>query len=159
MLAARLTRTVAALGGVGLAYLLYAMIAVPLIEPSVTIVPAGPTYAAEPRNRTFQKLFPEGSWELDRPKILETEQGTLLFDDYQPLDDGRRMRLNRCTFIRFLTSKRPEGAAEPAGRETDRGRPVIMRATEGAVLDFDSPLDVAKASSGNSLAGSSPVKW
>lgn len=157
MLAARLIRTVAALGSVGFAYLLYALIAVPLIEPSVRLAPAGPSYAAEPRTRSFEKLFPAGSWELDRPKILETEQGTLLFDDYRPLDGGRRIRLNRCTFIRFLASKPLDATASPPARDAQRGRPVIMRATDGAILDFDSPLDVASGEfgklSGGQLAG------
>ena len=87
---------------VAIAYTAYALVAVPLIEPSVALAPPRPKPVVPERLKPFEHLFPTGAWELDRPKILETEQGTLLFDDYRPSKDGRTMRLNRCTLIRYL---------------------------------------------------------
>lgn len=148
----RVKRTVIAAGSVVLSYLAYAMVAVPLIEPSVKIVesslPSNPT----PEKPRFESLFPPGSWELSRPKILETEQGTLLFDDYQPLDNHRKMRLKRCTFIRYVARKENAVASDKL-RLTAEGRPIIMRAAAGAVLDFDSVLDLGRGQFGKLIGG------
>jgi lipopolysaccharide export system protein LptA len=148
----RVKRTVIAAGSVVLSYLAYAMVAVPLIEPSIKIVesslPSNPT----PERPRFEDLFPPGSWELSRPKILETEQGTLLFDDYQPLDNHRKMRLKRCTFIRYIARKESAAASDKL-RLTNEGRPIIMRAAAGAVLDFDSMLDLGRGQFGKLIGG------
>ena len=148
----RIKRTALSLVIVVLAYAAYALVAVPLIEPSVVLATSrGPSLPVPPRTQSFAGLFPPGSWELDRPKILETEQGTLLFDDYEPLADRRKMRLNRCTFIRFLqTGKRgPATGDKPPGK----GRPVILKAMSGAVLEFNRPLDVARGEFGDLEGG------
>ncbi len=72
------------------AYGAYAALAVPLLEPTIELSDnrpgrLGPTHP--PRERGFEKLFPEDSWELGQPKVLETDRGTLIFDDYERLPD------------------------------------------------------------------------
>jgi lipopolysaccharide export system protein LptA len=149
----RIQRTLYSLISVAIAYAGYALVAVPLIEPSLTFTaPSLPPVAAS-HSRSFERLFPPGSWELERPKVLETEQGTLLFDDYQPLDDQTKMRLTRCTFVRYLESSRPASPKGSAGKPSDKGRPIILRAAAGAILDFDAPLDVAQGEFGKLISG------
>lgn len=145
-----LLRTVGSFVAVVAAYWVYALVAVPLIEPTVRArersqvtqnATANQEDAAEQLAR--QQLFPPGSWELEGPKVLETERGKLLFQDYKPLDDGRRMEVTPCTLI-----------SQTAGREAADGkpasppRPIVMRAPQGAVLIFDRPIDLARADFG-----------
>ena len=114
------------------AFLIYTIAAVPFIE-SGTVRSVRPRLGglAIWKSRSHEAYFAAGSWELERPKMLETDQGTLLFDEYQQSEDGSRMRLNRCTFI----YDDPSSAA--AGQ-----RPLILRAYDGATLFFDPPLQI-----------------
>ena len=129
-------------------YWAYALVAVPLIEP-----PADPhrsdsgsaTGPGQWSQGTFQRwreelegLFPPGSWELENPKILESDQVKLLLQDYRIIGDGRKVKIFPCTVI-FT----PDGATAPA--EQRKRRAVILEAPQGALLQFDQPFDPARA--------------
>ncbi|MHB1034954.1 MAG: hypothetical protein ACYC35_19020 [Pirellulales bacterium] len=133
-------------------YWIYAMAAVPLIEP-----PADPRKASNLSERDVEAArnvnrrhreeysfwFPAGSWELDNPKILETERGKLLFRDYRNLGDGK-VELRPCTML-FLSSE--------AQTDEQKRRAVILQAPQGAVLQFDEAFDLRRAKIGKLKAG------
>lgn len=130
------------------AYLAYALLAAPRLEPPAVRL-AGelvetPVPSPQAIRPEFAALFPPGSWELDNPKIIETEQATLLLKDYLPTPDGK-LNINPCTLI-----VRQEATAGKTPR------PIVIRAPEGAVLQFDRPIDLARAEFGRVLGGRLP---
>jgi len=122
----------------------YRLVVVPLVEPRLPDLAASaalsPEAAAAIRARADQRLtalsdvFPEGAWERDSPIMLESRQMRLLFKDYHSLPDGR-VNLVPCTLVVLPDRNRSAAAAAS-------GRTIVMRAPQGAVLEFDEPLDL-----------------
>jgi len=122
----------------------YRLLVVPLVEPRLPELAAStalsPEAAAAIRARTDQRLaaladvFPDGAWERDSPIMLESRQMRLLFKDYHSLPDGR-VNLVPCTLV--VLPDRNRSATAPTA-----GRTIVMRAPQGAVLEFDEPLDL-----------------
>lgn len=132
----------------------YAYVVAPQFEPPPLVrqevdVPEIPEIhqSTAIRDSELAKLFEPGSWELNKPKVIETEQCTLLIQDYKTLSDGR-MELKPCTLVFRSTST----AADASGK-TAPPRRLILRVPEGAVLQFDRPLDLAAARFGKLLGG------
>jgi lipopolysaccharide export system protein LptA len=147
-----LLRYVASLAVLLAAYGVYALAAVPFIEPAVTfresesagLITQDIAAAAMERQREQLKaLFSPGDWELASPKVLATEQGKLLFRDYKPRSDGR-IELTPCTLVFFAGGSK-------SGDKT-AGRPIVMRAPL-AELEFDGPLHLGQADIGRLLGG------
>jgi len=69
----------------------------------------------------------------------------LLFKDYQSLPDGR-VNLVPCTLV--VLSDRNRAADGPPGRT------IVMRAPQGAVLEFDEPLDLRQGRLARLIGGS-----
>ena len=122
------------------AYWLYWLIAVPLIEPGIdprTVSSATDDQihqareATSARKQALAAYFPPGSWELDNPAIWETDTTMLLFKTPRPLPDGQ-LELRHCTMLFFPRTREPVDSAKV--------RPIVMRATEGATLRFDEPI-------------------
>ncbi len=136
-------------------YWAYALIAVPLIEPSAEPNRVeqltdqqrqGAIREANHRLEALRPLFRPGvDWELDSPKILESDQVKLLLRNYSNLGSGR-VELDCCT----LVYTPPEPAADPAERIR---RSVVLQAPEGAVLEFDEDLDLRRGKVGRLLSG------
>ena len=133
----------------------YRLAVVPLVEPRIRDLAAGiemtPEEAAAIRARADRRLaalgdiFPAGAWERDDPIVLESRQMRLLFKDYQSLPDGR-VNLVPCTLVVLPDRGRsPDGSA---------GRTIVMRAPQGAVLEFDEPLDLRQGRLARLVAGS-----
>ena len=137
------------------AYWAYALVAVPLIEPS-----AGREHSGQPSEEELKKgarvakerwrkelegLFPPGT-DLDDLKILEFDQVKLLLEDYTRLDDGKQVEIRPCTMI-FT----PDGPAASTDGRT--GSPIILEAPQGAVLQFDRPFDLRRAKIGRLVSG------
>lgn len=149
-----LQRYVSALAIVLIAFSAYALLAVPRIEPQVKLrassSPAATKTSSEiegllkSHRQRISHLFPPGSWQLAQPKVLETEQGTMLFKDYKPLEDGR-MQLQPLTLI--LYPGKPDGADDASAR------PLILDTPDGAVLQFDGATDPARADFGRLKGG------
>jgi len=117
------------------AYQLYALLAVPQIEPvSHAKLPRSMarSYGQTGDHPELAALFPDGSWERQLPKVLETQDAKLLFQDYQPSPDGH-LRLHPCTVIFHA----------PSGKSGHR--PIILQSPDGAVLNFAGPLNLARA--------------
>lgn len=118
-------------------FVAYRVAAVPFIEPASKTVEHNLVRAADPnlpaleeQKRRLAVYFQPGDWELNNAKVLETSQGMLILKDYQTLGDGR-VELKPCTVLLL-----PEGHEQLSDEEKAR-RAVVMRAPEGARLQFD----------------------
>ncbi len=133
------------------AYGAYALLAAPWLEPramgrsATSDSPMRPVEVDE----SFRDLFPPDAWERDNPKIVETAQCTLLLKDYRPLPDGR-MEINPCTLIFYAAAA---DGPDSKGLPFQRRRPIVLRAPKGAVLQFDRPIDVGRATVGRLMEG------
>src|SRR5436190_22784835 len=148
-------RFIAALLAIGLTFGFYALVVAPWLEPPAELKPQYDAKNLHKRTpsvtlRTFDDLFDDGSWELDDPKVIETDSCTTLLRDYKPLPDGR-LEIKPCTLIFYMAPAK--GAAAKSGSKDDPRRRVVMRALEGAVLQFDRPLDLGKAEFGQLVGG------
>ncbi len=128
----------------------YSLCVVPIVEPrgfNEDIASTTETQLADASRSTdrfvreLSPLFPEGSWELNQPKVLHTEQATILLQDFEQLQDGS-LHVKPCTLVFF--------GDEP---ERDGAGPTIMQAPNGAILAFDEPLDISSGNFGKPIAG------
>jgi hypothetical protein len=129
---------------------------VPLVEPRVhdaeESLELSPEQAAAIRVRADRRLaalgdiFPAGSWEREDPIMLESRQMRLLFKQYQALPDGR-VNLVPCTLVVLPDRSR----LADDGRE---GRTLVLRVPQGAVLEFDEPLDLRQGRLARLIGGS-----
>ena len=136
---------------------LYRLAVVPWVEPRLRDEFAAsdltPEQAAAIRARADRRLaglgdvFPPGSWERDDPIMLESRQMRLLFRDYHTLPDGR-VSLVPCTLVVL-----PERGRSGGGPSTP-GRTLVLRAPQGAVLEFDEPLDLRQGRLAKLVGGS-----
>lgn len=134
----------------------YRLAVVPWVEPrlkdTTTALELSPEQAAAIRARADQRLaalgevFPEGSWERDEPIVLESRQMRLLFKQYHSLPDGR-VNLVPCTLVMLPDRNRKAGGE-------GGGRTLVMRAPQGAVLEFDEPLDLRQGKLAKLIGGS-----
>jgi len=124
---------------------------VPLIERSadeaVALEPTAEESAAikaraASRLAVLDEVFPEGAWERDDPVVLESREMRLLFKQYHSLPDGR-VNLVPCTLVLL-----------PKGGTGEPGRTTVLRAPQGAVLEFDEPLDLRKGRLAKLVGGS-----
>jgi hypothetical protein len=146
-----LVRTLGAAAIVWTAYIGYATIAVPLIEPEAAIKnidahvvdPSDASDSAGFRHDLLAELFEEGAWQLGHPKVIETDQAVLLFNEYKNQADGT-VALWPCSMIFFRDAKEEEHAARKA---------IVLDAPDGATLRFDKPFDLGHASVGRLEAG------
>lgn len=147
-----LRRYLGALAVVLATYGVYALLAAPWLEPRAwgRGTSSGSPITTVEIDESFRELFEAGSWELDHPKIVETAQCTLLLRDYQPREGGQ-MEITPCTLI-FYTAARDSTGDKGAEHKPVR-RPIVLRAPQGAVLQFDRPLDVGHATVGRLLSG------
>lgn len=93
----------------------------------------------QPR-RPFAQYFSEGDWEIGTETPvhrLETKQGTLLFQSYQPIS---KTQLEIVPFTLIVFPQQKEGAPITA----DAGRPVIIQSPQGARLTFDLGVDLMR---------------
>ena len=122
---------------------LYRLAVVPWVEPRyrdlVDVEELTPEQAAAIRSRadrrleTVRELFPPGSWEHEEPIVMESRGMRLLFKQYHSLPDGR-VNLVPCTVVVL-----PDGQRRA---HSENGRTILLRAPQGAVLEFDEPLDL-----------------
>ena len=136
---------------------LYRLAVVPWVEPrmrdALPVTELSPEQAAAIRARADRRLaalgevFPPGSWERDDPIMLESRQMRLLFKQYHTLPDGR-VNLVPCTLVVLPDRNR----AEKGGAE--QGRTIVLRAPQGAVLEFDEPIDLRQGRLAKLVGGS-----
>jgi hypothetical protein len=129
---------------------------VPLVEPRVQdehqALELSPEQAAAIRARADRRLaalgdiFPAGSWEREDPIMLESRQMRLLFKQYQALPDGR-VNLVPCTLVVLPDRNR-------VADNGNEGRTLVLRVPQGAVLEFDEPLDLRQGRLARLIGGS-----
>ena len=129
---------------------------VPLVEPRVhdeqQALELSPEQAAAIRARADRRLaalgdiFPPGSWEREDPIMLESRQMRLLFKQYQALPDGR-VNLVPCTLVVLPDRNR-------VAEDGNEGRTIVLRVPQGAVLEFDEPLDLRQGRLARLIGGS-----
>lgn len=145
----RFVRFLTSLAIVGCAYLAYRLVLVPFIEPAAqpraAVAETDSAAVAAAGANPLEAIFPPGSWELDQPKLLETDRGMLLLKELRELDQYR-LELKPCTLVLFSG-----GGADRVG-----ARPVILQAGEGAVLTFDEPVNLARGQIGRLARGTLP---
>lgn len=134
----------------------YRLAVVPWVEPRIHDVGASleptPEEAALIRSRADRRLavlgdvFPAGSWEREDPIVLESRQMRLLFKQYHSLPDGR-VNLVPCTLVIL-----PDHNRTPESQSA--GRTIVLRAPQGAVLEFDEPLDLRQGRLAKLIGGS-----
>jgi len=127
----------------------YRLTVVPLVEStspqvSVALEPTPEEAAAikaraEGRMAAVGEIFPQGSWERDEPIILESRQVRLLFKQYHNLPDGR-VNLVPCTMVMLP--------------DAENGRTIVMRAPQGALLQFAEPFDLREGKLSKLVGGS-----
>jgi hypothetical protein len=153
----RVVRIFGSFGIVLVSYCAYAILAVPFIEP-----PADPRrdQAVSTKNwadansgrpaqrRELEALFPPGSWELQDPKILESDQVKVLIQRYDNLGDGL-VDLFPCTMI-FLSDT---PGLDPVERMRQS---IVLEAPEGAKLRFDKVFDPQRLKIGRLVEGHFP---
>lgn len=129
------------------AYCAYSLFAVPWIEPQAVrhdsqaasdADRAAASGLVEAQRAVLKSWFAEGEWELKSPKILETSQGKLLLKTYErlkePQYENRFLKMVPCSIV-FM----PDGEFE--SEEERNRRAIVLRAPEGAILQFDRPFD------------------
>jgi len=131
---------------------MYARLAVPMIEPEPERIGVNDHLAA-PSEQVLQerldeltRLFPGRRELLKKSKIFEIDQSTLIFQDYFNLGDGRIL-VRPC----LMVLRQPETPE----RQTDKQIPetLVLEAVEGAIFQFDRPLDLRSAKVGRFLSG------
>ena len=95
----------------------------------------------------LKRYFKEGDWETDQPIVIEKPEFALLLQNYENTAEDQ-LRIEPCTFV-FFPDGRPSAG--------DDKRVFIMRAPEGAVLDFEGGCDLSRAKFGR-LQGRSPLR-
>ncbi|MCS7305284.1 MAG: hypothetical protein NZ602_09290 [Thermoguttaceae bacterium] len=149
MLWPRWTPVVVSFAVVLTAYWLYALIVVPWIEPSISLQTRGAAeelfQESDQERKLLEVLFAPGAWELDQPKVFESRQTKLLFKDYAK-QRPNAVELRPCTLI-FVPDEPDLSAAERYRRA------VVMEVPEGALLEFDQPVDLTQARMGRLVQG------
>jgi hypothetical protein len=149
---ARVHRTATSFIVVLVAYVIYRVCVAPWVDPSFELDASSGASAADierireadqQRRAKYARYFPAGSWELDQPIMLESEGVELLMKDYENLSDGR-IRLSQCTML-YVSNESHDGGSP--------GRVVILRAPEGAILKFDSDLNLRRGKIGRLIGG------
>ena len=118
---------------VTLAYLIYALAVVPFLErkptehvdTTIDLVTVDHSTSTDRFVRELTPHFPDGSWELEDPKVLKSQQVTVLFQNFERLDDGS-LKVQPCTLVYYGKDRGQQHKAK-------RG-PTIMQAPDGAIL-------------------------
>ena len=147
---------VLSLAAVIAAYMLYSVVAVPLLEGPPNQFQATRVTSkidAQPRQRDkswLKPFVPGDGWELDSCKTVTVEGGTILFCDYQPLDDGYA---DVYPFTLILNAKPPRADGTPAFNDGSGRMPITIRCLKQARLKFDRPLEEGVSYGGLKLEG------
>ncbi len=137
----KLIRFITSFAAVLGAYWLYALVAVPLIEPAASGPQKG--LAGEARRGAARRINnrlgelqqlvpPQARAQLETPWIIESNDIKLLMQKYTNLDDGR-VKIEPCVLIYTPGSSEEDAKPKP---------PIVLYAPAGAMLVFGRPLDL-----------------
>jgi hypothetical protein len=153
----RISRISSSFAVVMIVYWAYALVVVPVIEPAADLEPAGaePIKTAsggsvEPTSReldALKDLFGPNDWEMDRSKtkLFRNDRAKVLLQEYHNLGHGK-LKLEPCTIVFDYDG--------PADDEAQLHRQsIILQAPQGAILQFDRPIDLRQPREANLLGG------
>lgn len=153
----RVLRSLIAFGVVVVAYQVYALVAVPVLEPPIARKTSRPVTESDWKGgigaiAKYQKLlrnyFPAGHWSLTgTPKVLETGPVILVYDKLRK-DDRGRVDLTKCAVVMFPTLR---SAQLPAPRDA-----VVLEAPGGAQFQFDENFQPSRGKVGRITNGHFP---
>lgn len=153
----RITNAAVALAATIVAYQVYAVVAVPWLEPPAPVATASAATdeqwraGAQSVGRYQQLLatyFPAGHWSLaGAPKVVESGRVMLVLEDYRRSDDGR-VELSKCAVLTFPTPRVP---GEPPPPDA-----IVFEAPGGATLQFDNDFNPARGKIGRPVRGVFP---
>ncbi len=150
----RTARTSISFAVVLVAYWTYALVAVPLIEPRMDRLrsESGDLRYRELARKDMQRrlrelggLFPAEHWDLEKAKVLQSEQVKLLIWDYTNLGQGK-VEIRPCAIV-YTPDNTITDEAER------RRQAVVLEAREGAVLQFDQPFELSRGKIGRLVKG------
>ena len=149
--AARLFYGAITFGMLLLAFLAYQLIAVPLLEGTVTaqqVLKPRHDHAAvdQPYDELLAKYFQPGSWERERAHVLRNDQFLMLVEKWEP-EEAARLRIWPCTIL-----------YRAAGLTAEEGTPSgsrlwMLRAPQGATLQLQEGFDVTRGKIGKLVGG------
>jgi lipopolysaccharide export system protein LptA len=147
----RLIHSAISLAIVAAAYMIYALAAVPFIEPSIAGPSDGPVVegiAVPGSDQSFKLLeglfTPEGRANLKNPKILENNKVKLLFEKYTNFNDGS-VELKPCIMVFPWDG--------PAEDEIQRLRQSVILEASTAILKFNEPINLTRLKMGRLEGG------
>ncbi len=157
-MAERLTQTVLSFLVVLAAYWLYALFIVPRIDPAAaelnsltrgatSVETHEPSADERPTDRfrsLLEPLFAPDSWELNQAMVLKNDQFILLVHEYKTLGKGDQLKLTPCTVVLNPTAIRDQNTDQTC---------VILKAPEGAILEFDRPFSISTGGLGKLVGG------
>ncbi|QGJ70979.1 Hypothetical protein PBC10988_26820 [Planctomycetales bacterium 10988] len=142
---------------VAVTYGAYFLLVVPWIEPpepslrraenSTDLTDAVPVEVfQQSQNKMLQPFFGPNEWEVtNRAKIFQSSQGFLILQNYKPLPDGT-MRIWPCSLVYLPNAEEEQDPNAPA-------EAIVLQAPEGAILQFDEPIDLQKGEVGKPQGG------
>lgn len=139
-----------------MAYFVYALIAVPLIEPSIELAETTSASEAELddarrrpqiQHERLKAWFNDGDWELTSPMVIELKRAMVVAKEYKNGDDGV-VHLEKGVSVVLLPD--PSGKSD----EQVKREAIVMQAPGGAILKFDRPLSLGSGPLGNLVGGS-----
>jgi hypothetical protein len=161
-----------------LGYRVYAMTLVPWIEPREKTTAQAPDekrsvvdFATEERTN-FREFLPENAWERAADtSILESDQGALIFMNHESLEDGT-VKLWPLTLVYYAQEETKKSTdvdqadVDPTDEDIgggDKGTevaesmersktPIFIQAPEGAILETDQAINLARLDVGNPVS-------
>ena len=133
-----------ALSAMIVAWTVYAKVAIPYLEGPPTVVRRQQVSEYYPDvgdilDKThLSSIIPSDAWELDSCKTLLTPQGTIYFEEMEPLDDKGTYQLMPFTIV--VNDPVNKIRTEPEIEPEKKTAPIVLRSLEGARLKFTKPL-------------------
>lgn len=124
-------------------YVVYSQTVVPWVQPKTSIQRRRPVDLSRYENlplddkTEFAGLFPNDAWEWQPCKTLETDQGKILFKDYQQNADGTWDVTPFTMVLKSDDGPSPNADSIPDSANTS---PIVLRASDRARLRFNRPL-------------------
>lgn len=125
-------------------FAVYRLCAVPFLEPEIarSVIDRDAGLELPPEFVRLQtelsNILPAGSWELDRPTMIQGKRITVLLEDYRLLANGN-LDIRPCTFVLQSNPNDPRGA-------------IFLQCPAGAEVQFDRPLNPLRGQFGEVTA-------
>jgi lipopolysaccharide export system protein LptA len=141
-----IARYLFALSAMIVAYTAYARMAVPFLEGPQNVIRKQQVALDDSGNSDvldkshLPSLVPNNAWELGSCKTLLTPQGTVYFEEFEPIDDQGNYRLVPFTIVLNDPVNKIHNHTQVENTNQKKPTPIVLRAIEGARLKFSKPL-------------------